>query len=263
MCIVEALRVVEASKQNKTERAIVPLPWGNLDNAIVKVHVVRMRSLPLRPSVCTDEQWTLVTRMCAFNSSDRLNIGTVVDILGRFAGADVSSNSKAEDAGTHTFEAGLEGVSTAVAEMKSYVNAEDDAGSSSRKTLIQIFGLLWNRLNDLFRVLDNSGCGDVGRLWELVDRSRQSTMVMQEQGSSESLIAFTETAMRGYALHRGLDKLMEANHWRGDSKEESGVHDWQRHCNEFLGLVVDSSAVNEAVKALEALKVETEYTTHV
>jgi len=69
---------------------------------------------------------------------------------------------------------------------------------------------------------------------------------MQEQGSSESLIAFTETAMRGYALHRGLDKLMEANSWCVDSEEGSIVHDWRRRCNEFLGLASDTSAVRAA-----------------
>jgi serine/threonine protein kinase len=247
MCIVEALRVVEATTSTETKLAIVPLPWGNLDNVSVKFQVVRKHALPLRPSVCTDEQWTLVTRMCAFEPSDRLNIGTVVDILSRLAGVDFSNDSKAEDAGTHTFEVGLEGVSAAIAEMKSCIDdAEDDARSSSRKTLTQIFDLLWSRLDDLSRVLDNSSCGDVGRLWGLVDRSRQSTMVMQEQGSSESLIAFTETAMRGYALHRGLDKLMEANSWCVDSEDGSSVHDWQRRCNEFLGLEANTSAVRAA-----------------
>jgi serine/threonine protein kinase len=260
MCIVEALRVVEATMltENDNERATVPLPWGNLDNATVKYHVVRKQSLPLRPPVCNDEQWTLVTRMCAFDPSDRLKIGTVVDILGRLAGVDASSDSVAEDAGTHALAVGLESVSEAVAEMKSCIDAEQDAEHSSRKTLTQIFGLLWSRLGSLTRVLDDGICGDVGRLWELVDRSRQSTMVMQEQGSSESLIEFTEMAMRGYALHRGLDKLIEANSWRVDSEEGSSVHDWRRRCNEFLGLVSDTSAVNETVKALE---VETERTT--
>jgi hypothetical protein len=250
--------------------------------------VVR-KSLPLRPLVCTDEQWTLVTRMCAFDPSDRLNIGTVVDILGRLAGVGVSSVSKVEghscrqrpprlrsllrsllswplhrlrgDAGTNALVVGLESVSATVAEMKSCIDAEHDAGPSSRRTLTQIFGLLWSRLDDLSRVVDDDICGDAGRLWELVDRSRQSTMAMQEQGNSESLIAFTETAMRGYALHRGLDKLMKANTWRVDSEEGDDVHDWRRRCNEFLGLAGDTSAVNETVKVLEALEVDTEQTT--
>jgi len=187
----------------------------------------------------------------------------VVDTLGRLAGVDVSSDSEAEDAGTLALPVGLEGVSAAVAEMKSCIDAEQDAGPSSRKTLTQIFGLMWNRLDDLSRVLDDGSCGDVGRLWELVDRLRQSTMALQEQDCSESLIAFTETAMRGYALHRGLDKLMDANSWRVDSEEGGSVHDWRRRCNEFLVLAADMSAVNDTVKALESLEsleVETEQT---
>jgi hypothetical protein len=220
--------------------------------------VVRMRALPLRPSVCTDGQWTLVARMCAFEPSDRLNIGTVVDTLGRLAGVDVSSDSEAEDAGTLALPVGLEGVSAAVAEMKSCIDAEQDAGPSSRKTLTQIFGLMWNRLDDLSRVLDDGSCGDVGRLWELVDRLRQSTMALQEQDCSESLIAFTETAMRGYALHRGLDKLMDANSWRVDLEEGGGVHDWRRRCNEFLGLSLTADEPSQVGKMVE---IETEQTT--
>jgi serine/threonine protein kinase len=266
MCIVEALRVAEesaasTSTKNDNECAIVPLPWGNLDNATVKYHVVRMRSLPLCPSVCSDVQWTLVTRMCAFDPSDRLNIGTVVDILGRLAEVDVSSDSKVEDVGTQPIAVGLDGISAAVAEMKSCIDAEHVAGSSSRKTLTRIFGLLWSRLDDLSRVLDDDSCGDVERLWKLVDQSRQSTKTMLEQGSYESLIAFTETAMRGYALHRGLDKLMEANCWRVDSEEGNGVHDWRRRCNEFMVLAADMSAVNVSVnEVVKTAEIKTEQT---
>jgi hypothetical protein len=95
MCIIEALRVVDAtiSTENETEHAIVPLPWGSLQNAVVKYHVLHGR-LPHRPSNCTDEQWTLVTRMCAFDPSDRLKISAVVDMLGQLANGEQVGNPK-------------------------------------------------------------------------------------------------------------------------------------------------------------------------
>jgi len=238
MCIIEALRVVELTASTESEKeiqhAIVPLPWGSLDNAAVKYHVVRKRSLPLRPSLSTDEHWTVVTRMCAFEPSDRLKIGTVVDMLGQLVGVEVLGDPTTKDLETHEVSIGFEALSAAVTEGASSIADIEDANSSSLKTLKQIFGLLWSRLEHLSRVLDDGNCGDVGRLWELVDKARQSTMALQDQSSSESLIAFTETAMRGYALHRRLDKLMEGSSWGVNTEDEGDVHDWRQRCSEFL-----------------------------
>jgi ankyrin repeat protein/serine/threonine protein kinase len=242
MCIVEALRVVElstamATTENEDKRVCVPLPWGDLDNGLVKHHVVQKRALPLRPQLCTDAQWTLVTRMCAFDPSDRFKIGTVVDMLGQLAGIEVPGASKTEDSPTPEIAVGCEVVSAAIAEAKSCIDATQDEGSTSLKTLGEIFGLLWKRLEHISRVLDYDSCGDVPRLWELVERARQSTKAMQEQESFDLLIEFTQTALRGYALHRDLDKLIEANLWRVDS-DGGDVHDWKVCCNGFLGVVV-------------------------
>ncbi|GMF12387.1 unnamed protein product [Phytophthora lilii] len=80
MCIIEALRIVDAGGD---ERKFY-LPWGALANNIVKFHV-KQGKLPSRPKACTDDQWQLVKRMCAFEPKKRIMISTVVDELARFA----------------------------------------------------------------------------------------------------------------------------------------------------------------------------------
>lgn len=64
MCIVEAVRVVEATLPTHGERRTIAVsPWGNLDIKAVKVHVTMDRSLPLRPCNFADAQWEQVTLM--------------------------------------------------------------------------------------------------------------------------------------------------------------------------------------------------------
>ncbi|OWY97927.1 Serine/threonine protein kinase [Phytophthora megakarya] len=77
MCIVEALQIVEITTTNK--QCCEPLPWGNLDNNVVKYRVARLKVLPSRPNVCKDNG--LVKRMCAYDSKERIKISTVVDKL--------------------------------------------------------------------------------------------------------------------------------------------------------------------------------------
>jgi serine/threonine protein kinase len=81
MCIVEALRVVEAVQAGQPSS--VCLPWGVLPPYAVKFHVTSGK-LPSRPSLCTDEQWNLVTRMCVLDPKKRLKISTVADELKKF-----------------------------------------------------------------------------------------------------------------------------------------------------------------------------------
>lgn len=62
-------------------------PWGQLLDAAVKHHV-RNGRLPNRPSVMSDDQWTLVQLMCAFDPSERLGMDCVIPILEAFAAAE-------------------------------------------------------------------------------------------------------------------------------------------------------------------------------
>lgn len=86
MCIIEAVRVVEAVRLKTDESESPPLPWRRLDNIVIKGHVLK-RELPSRPSICTDDQWALVERMCRFDPSTRLKIVTVVEALAKLATA--------------------------------------------------------------------------------------------------------------------------------------------------------------------------------
>jgi serine/threonine protein kinase len=47
MCVIEALRVVDSLQDGSDCNVPPPLPWGNLDNAAVKVHLSK-GSLPRR-----------------------------------------------------------------------------------------------------------------------------------------------------------------------------------------------------------------------
>lgn len=73
MCVVEALRVVEAVKFGK-DMFFCP-PWGNRGNVEVKV-LAKKVFLPTRPTICSSQHWKLVQRMCAFNPTKRIKITT-------------------------------------------------------------------------------------------------------------------------------------------------------------------------------------------
>jgi serine/threonine protein kinase len=80
MCIIEALRVVESLQHESGCGISHPLPWGNLENAVVKGQLSR-GNLPTRPCGCSDDEWGLVIRMCCHDPAKRLQISTVVDEL--------------------------------------------------------------------------------------------------------------------------------------------------------------------------------------
>ncbi|EGZ20825.1 hypothetical protein PHYSODRAFT_402717, partial [Phytophthora sojae] len=78
MCIVEALRVVEAVEAGKDSSHC--LPWRVGDRAAVKYHATH-GTVPSRPAICEDSQWELVVRMCVLEADERIKISTVVDEL--------------------------------------------------------------------------------------------------------------------------------------------------------------------------------------
>lgn len=81
MCIIQALRIVEVEHFNKDVRQFPPFPWESVPDAVVVFQVKRQQQLPSRPETCTDEQWMLVKKMCAFNPKERANISTVASVL--------------------------------------------------------------------------------------------------------------------------------------------------------------------------------------
>lgn len=216
MCVVEALRVVLATTLKKDERGYVPLPWGNLDNSVVKYHVIR-KELPQRPEQCTDGAWRLVERMCAPDPADRIKISTVVDELAKLAGA--NAPDKIEEKPSTAAEA----IPAIIAEMKS-------ENSTTRGALQRIYSLLRDRLEHVSSVIEESR-GDLDLLRPIVDRAHDSTTRLEYGSLLETQLI--EAAFRGYDLHRRLDKLIDANFWSVNG-EGGEVHRWESACKSFL-----------------------------
>ncbi|EGZ20754.1 hypothetical protein PHYSODRAFT_379188, partial [Phytophthora sojae] len=74
MCVIEALRVVEAAKLSQDSCHC--LPWRVADRVVVKYHATH-GTLPSRPTICEDGQWELIQRMCALDPAQRIKISTV------------------------------------------------------------------------------------------------------------------------------------------------------------------------------------------
>ncbi|KAE8993356.1 hypothetical protein PR003_g20943 [Phytophthora rubi] len=111
MCIVEALRVVEAVKSGKPSYGY--LPWGVIDIVAVKYHV-RHGKIPPRPE-CEDGQWELIQRMYAAKPEERIKISTVVDELERLAN---DMNTQANDVTDRMHSANQESVDLVTAEAR-------------------------------------------------------------------------------------------------------------------------------------------------
>lgn len=99
MCILEALRTVEARLQGEDEDQVA-FPWGDLPPAAVKFFV-KQRRLPLRPSNATTDQWGLVMRMCAHDPSQRPSIRDVVRDLKRLGWCALKEGLAPDDSTKH------------------------------------------------------------------------------------------------------------------------------------------------------------------
>lgn len=82
MCIIEAVSL--------------NYPWGDLPVASVR-HNVSRGVLPDKPDKFSDEQWKLVTELCAFNPPDRLQVADVVLRLRAFAESERVAAAKTLD----------------------------------------------------------------------------------------------------------------------------------------------------------------------
>ncbi|KAG7378274.1 Serine/threonine-protein kinase tnni3k [Phytophthora pseudosyringae] len=128
MCIVEALRVVEAVASGKDSTYC--LPWCVREIAVVKYHA-QHGELPARPAVCEDNQWELIERVCTLEPQNRIKISTVVDELARLANS--QDNSLADTSLTPS--AKLESASEVIANAQLLLaRLEDEMRFGSRLT---------------------------------------------------------------------------------------------------------------------------------
>lgn len=248
MCIVEALRVVEAAQHEQSERNQPPLPWQTLDNIVVKAHV-SMGRLPARPRNCTDEQWTLVTRMCCHDPHQRIKMMTVVDelaLLAKETGAarvseathlvDVNSES-ATDGSSSPVKADPE----AFEEMKLLLTRQRShvvAGSSSIVALFDLYTALWARLEEVHAEVAEATSDCSLALERLVESARAASLKLE--GTNNTLVDLTEKSLRGYTLHRRLDKLIAAHFLRASD------------FNRFNATVVQVAAENQFASSILA-----------
>ncbi|OWZ20656.1 Serine/threonine protein kinase [Phytophthora megakarya] len=226
MCIVEALRIVEKTITNNKDCVSPPLPWGNLNNYVVKYHVTNLKKLPRRPYFCTHE-WGLVERMCAYDPKERIKVSTVVDILAALASAE-------RDQSPELTEPELGRISQQqIEKMKSLCclqqqqnpgNAcQQETWSTNQVVLRSVYGLLWDRFQNLCVMASVQS----RRLQPIFERALISTSNLEL--CPNTLTGFTQMAMDGYGLHRELDKVIKAHFWPVDFTI-GGLHDWKSKC---------------------------------
>ncbi|KAE9067069.1 hypothetical protein PF010_g27611, partial [Phytophthora fragariae] len=180
MCIVEAMRVVENVERVKSgKKPQRYLPWGGLDNFLVRFHATK-GTLPSTPSVCSDDQWELVKQMCAFKPTSRVKISTVVDRLAHLAKRRETSDKAASDPKY------VPEVVAAARELLGRLRGEERQAS-----VVQLYTLLWDRLEQTSENV-NDKLGEEGQnaFYSLVAEANKATSELQ--GASHSLISSAE-----------------------------------------------------------------------
>lgn len=178
--------------------------------------------MPMRPEMCSDDQWTLVELMCAHDPVARIKISTVVDKLARLSTGPITGVTEIE-------APSIEVVSGIIAEMK--------ASSTLQATLSRKCRVVY-RMHDLLLcgwIKDGRQC-DLDNLLSLAEATRSSTIQLLQY--QDTLSQFTESAVRGYALHQRIDKLIDANLWQFEGVD--AIHSWQPACYALLS--ADDSA---------------------
>jgi serine/threonine protein kinase/ankyrin repeat protein len=215
MCIVEALRVVEAVQDGKPSSGCYP--WGMLDPYAVKFHVTSGK-LPSRPSLCTDEQWNLVTRMCVLDPKKRLKISTVADELKRFVETSTGLDTNNQvDSETDVMSALADPVNAAsvvsmsAAARKLLSQLQGDTNQHDTSPVV-LYSSLWDRIEHVRGQFDEGdrdvACSSAFRA--LVVEAGASTARLRETTSGD-LISLARVVMGCYALSRRLSKLCDAH----------------------------------------------------
>ncbi|ETP27784.1 serine/threonine protein kinase [Phytophthora nicotianae P10297] len=205
MCIVEALRVVEAAKFGKSTACC--LPWTNPNRDAIKYHA-RRGELPSRPIICDDNHWDLIKRMCALNPGERIHISTVVDELATLANTNLNTqkkNSKEIFPNKDTDTRPVAGVISEARELLIRLHRNIDR----RNDVLDLYMALWNRMEEVKKEVDRSSASKcVIEFCRLIADANLATLKLQDR--NRSLVTYAEKTMRCYTLSRRLDKLCEA-----------------------------------------------------
>ncbi|KAJ8533222.1 hypothetical protein ON010_g14032 [Phytophthora cinnamomi] len=200
MCVVEALRVVEAVKARQESRS--SFPWRDLDRNSVKYYATK-GSLPTRPSICEDCQWELVERMCALDSKKRIPIAEVVDELTRLASS--RHNDSIAISRTESLELGSIPQLAATAQRR-LAKLQQDSKQEELTSVLLLYVSLWNRLEQIHGQSSYRDNDDLpAEFFSLVGEVDAATSELQD--SNRSLFALAVLALRCYASERCLNKL--------------------------------------------------------
>ncbi|GMF38971.1 unnamed protein product [Phytophthora fragariaefolia] len=205
MCIVEALRIVEAVKSNKHLRSC--LPWRVADRLAVR-HNATDGKLPSRPTICEDSQWKLVTQMCALDPEKRIKISTVVDKLARLATISAAGQSSDMAPTPNSNAVSWKGVTEEIAAARQMLAQLQDGRSTQGETISQYVSM-WRRFERARARIDSNQSDDCrASFCSLVCDAKESTAKLQDMDGS--LISHAQATMRCYALGRVLSKLYDA-----------------------------------------------------
>ncbi|GMF13583.1 unnamed protein product [Phytophthora lilii] len=201
MCIVQALRVVEAVTLGHDSRRC--LPWANPDPMAVRYNATH-GILPSRPSACEDNMWDLVRRMCALEPAQRIKISTVVDELARRK--DNPDNYATATEPIDVMVEPFSHVSAAARELLARVEREDPEGDDS---VVSLYFSMWDRIEQVYALVGENASDECQtELGMLVAKAKAATFKLPDR--SGSLIDIAETTMRCYALQRRLEKFQDA-----------------------------------------------------
>ncbi|GMF38287.1 unnamed protein product [Phytophthora lilii] len=201
MCIVEALRVVEAAAGRK----LVCLPWQGLDNNVVMYHVQQGKS-PARPGLCKKDQWQLVKRMGTFEPEKRLKISTVVDILATLAYPEASKRSTKRVMNVGS----VPKIIVAANALLHQLQEDNQYVGSHSEELYSLYGSLWKEIDQIHhKILSKENFIARTSFCPLVADADVSTK--QLQTTSPNLVSLAELALRCFELRRRLVKVEEAH----------------------------------------------------
>ncbi|POM77479.1 Serine/threonine protein Kinase [Phytophthora palmivora] len=226
MCIVEALRVVENVEAVKRGEEPQPcLPWGGLDNVVVRYHA-KQGVLPRKPTICKGGPWALVKRMCVFEPQKRIKISTVVDEIAMLvAGIDQHIDSSSKVHGwrqkltkipiVRRQSVNLHSVSKIIAKTQKQL-------AKWRYMIIRsglefsIYSSLWEHFEHVHgQINDSHSAKCQGIYCSLVAEANEATLKLKKVTSrlkkAKPDVSFlTKATMRCYELERRLEKFCEA-----------------------------------------------------
>lgn len=185
----------------------------DMDDAEVECRVMR-GELPTQPKQFRDHQWELVTKMCAFNPSERPRILLVAEQVYMVAADNI-----------RLFTA-CKGLRYPVDEFrKTILEFLPHDGGSTTQLARGVFFLLADQFVDIY-----AGRSIVQVESELSPLVQDGTEWVYGLGSTPSAAEPLEIVFKGFSMHHKLDCLL-AEH---SITLTSQVHQWETKCSQLL-----------------------------